>query len=476
MVGSLKKVVLTGLSAQGLSAGSAIITQLLTLLVLSRILSATDFGVLASCAVIMSFAHVFVDAGVGPAIVQRKAINPVFVTTGLVLSIVFGLCMYILLLVGAPLYAQLFDDNRVISVLRWQGLSFVILAFCLPSKALLEREMQFVKIASIEMLRSIIVAGLSIFLALRGFGIWSIVYGNLLGVCFYVCGMLTAKRYPLVVHYDAIELRSMIRYGGGLTLTRFFNHLAQNADTFLVGSILGLDLLGYYERALKMIRMPSLLLGQVLDRVSFPVFSRYQDDVNLKQGFFRVVTLGYLIQFPLCVAIWILAPEIVSVLLGEGWEAVVDPLRIMVLCLPFRIMIRMTDSLVRAKGAVYLSASRKAIFAIAVVLFCGFGTQWGITGAAWGALAALLLNYTLMSRLSNRLIDSRLMNHLYAALPGVGGAGLVAILNIYAVKFMREAQFEELYILIIIGVANTIISSTGVICLWRRFMQKGMEV
>lgn len=459
----LKTKVLSGLSAQGLSALCTFITQLSTLLVLSRLLSPVDFGVLASATVMMSFAHIFVDAGVGPAIVQSKELKPSSVTIGLTFSILFGLCIYVILFLGAPAYASLFGDELVASVLRWQGLSFIILSLCLPSKALMEREMKFISISIIEMVRSVVVASACILMALNNLGIWAIVYGNLIGALVYVTAFLTSKRYALVFSYDWIEVCKMIRYGGGLTLTRFFNHLAQHADTFLVGSILGLNLLGYYERALKMIRMPALLLGRVLDRVAFPIFSRYQDNIYLKEGFFRAVSFGYLIQFPVCVAIWILAPEIISVLLGDGWDTVVEPLRIMVLCLPFRIMIRMSDSLVRAKGAVYRSALCKALFAVAVVLFCILGMNWGIAGAAWGALGALIFNYCLMSRLSNRLIHSGIGDHVVALIPGLGLAVLTGVINFFIVELMRDSLISDITTLVYLTFVNAAILFGGII-------------
>lgn len=445
----LAKAILVGLGAQGSVAVCSAVTQLVTLVILSRLIEPADFGVLASCSVVISFANIFVDAGVAPAIVQRKKISSVFVTNGLILSILFGVAIYALVFLMAPLFASVFDDGRIASVLRVQSLTFLLLSFCLPAKALLERDLCFVKISRVELLRSVCVAAIAVTFALHGEGLWSVVYAHLGGSLIYALLISAQRRYPIRLEYSIRDLKALVEFGGGLTLTRFFNHLSQSADLFLVGSVLGVDLLGYYERALKMVRMPALLLGQVMDRVSFPLFARYQEHSNLKIGFSRAVTIGYLVQFPACACIWILAPEIVRLLLGDGWDAVIPVMRILVLCLPFRIMIRLTDALVRAKGAVYRSALRKACYAIAVVVFCGIGTLWGIGGVAYGALSALIVNYVLMSLLSVKLTAGTLRQLSFNMFPGVVLATVFGCVCYFSVHYMRIANLSDSKVLFI---------------------------
>ena len=246
----------------------------------------------------------------------------------------------------------------------------------------------------------------------------------------------------------------MMGYGSGLTLARFFNHVALIGDYLVIGKLMGPVSLGFYERAYRIMQTPASLLGTVLDRVLFPAMSQIQDDnARLWRGFARAVSLGYLLQVPVCIAIALTAPEIVALLLGEGWEESVTPLRILVLSIPFRILVRLSDSLVRAKGAVYASAVVKAIYAALVVVGSWAAYGWGIRGVASAVLTAVMVNFLLMAQLTNRLLGITWTAHICLIRPGMV-LGLATVVIAIPIRYLARELTSQPALVIAICVTG----------------------
>jgi PST family polysaccharide transporter len=280
----------------------------------------------------------------------------------------------------------------------------------------------------------------------------------LVGQAFLSVAMFAVKRHAVSPTLKLRRVSNLVSYGGGLTLARFLNQLAQNGDYFVIGRVMGPTALGFYERAFKVMQTPTSLLGTVLDRVLFPAMSQIQNDnERLKRGFGKAISVGYAAQIPVCVAIAVTAPEIVALILGPGWEQSVAPLRVLALSIPLRIMVRLSDSLVRAKGAVYSSAVIKGVFATLVLLGSYFGARWGITGVATGVLIAVCANYGFMAQLSHKLIGASWKYHVRLLAPGlaIGGATLAIGLPIQvaARALTGSPALRLLIFVVVVGIA-----------------------
>jgi PST family polysaccharide transporter len=146
---------------------------------------------------------------------------------------------------------------------------------------------------------------------------------------------------------------------------------------------------------------PAYAFGTVLDAVLFPAMAKVQDDSRrLAAAYLRAVALIALLVLPLSAALILLAPEVVRVALGPRWGLAVAPFQILGIGMLFRTSYKMSDSIARSTGAVYRRAWRQVIYAALVVLGAWIGQHWGIAGVAWGALAALTVNFLMMAALS----------------------------------------------------------------------------
>jgi O-antigen/teichoic acid export membrane protein len=198
--------------------------------------------------------------------------------------------------------------------------------------------------------------------------------------------------------------RRLLGFGSAYSLSQLGNWMATNTDNLVVASLLGPASLGIYARAYQLLVQPAVLIGSVADKVLFPAMSRIQDDHRrLSRAYVTANSLLAMLTLPASVLLFVLAPEIVAILLGPGWEAVAVPLRIFAVVLLPRTAYKISGSLTRATGAVLGGAVRQWIYAGEVALGCAIGSRWGINGVAVGASVAIVLHTVVMLKFSARL-------------------------------------------------------------------------
>ena len=383
-----------GYAAQALS-------QLFLLVVLARELTPADFGVVQAALVVIGLGRLFTESIVGPALVQRPAISDRLVRTAGTIAVVCGLVTAAVIFVSAPLLASLFNTEQFVPVVRVLQISFLIQAFGVVSESLLLRELQFRRLAHAAVWSFVIgYAAVGAGLGLAGAGVWALVGAHIAQLGVFTALLLVFRPVSLRPEYDHESARELMHYGGGFTLGRFFNYAALQGDYVVVGSTLTSTALGIYGRAYQLIATPAMLLGQVIDRVLFPMQAEIQHDkARLASQYRRAVSLVAFVMLPLSAFVFVLAPQIVAVTLGDRWGGVVTPLRFLSISLLARASYKLSDTLARALGLVYARAARQLVYAVLVVVGALIGHRWGVSGVAACVAVAVIANFVLMAHL-----------------------------------------------------------------------------
>jgi PST family polysaccharide transporter len=425
------RIAANGFMWSGLGLGAQALCQLLLLVVLARELTPADFGVVQAVLVVIGLGRMFTESIVGPALVQKPAISDRLVRTGATIAVLSGLFTAALLFVTAPALAGLFGAERFVPVIRVLQLSFVIQAVGVVSEALLQRELRFRSIAQANACSFVIgYAAVGAVLGIGGAGVWALVAANLGQLLVYTTLLVVAHPVSMRPTIDRRCAGELMYYGGGFTLGRFFNYAALQGDYVVVGSMLSPAALGIYGRAYQLLASPAMLLGQVLDRVLFPMLAEIQQDrVRLARQYRRAVSLVAMVMLPVTAFVLVLAPQIVAVTLGDRWEGVVTPLRLLSLSLLARTSYKVSDSLARAAGLVYARAVRQLAYAVLVIVGAVIGQRWGVSGVAAGVALAVVANFGLMANLSLKAtgitVSSFAAAHRRGAVLGVAVAAIV---------------------------------------------------
>jgi PST family polysaccharide transporter len=381
--------------------GGHTVLNLLTLVVLARLLSPREFGTVSAALVLIEFSSIFSRLGLGPAVVQRRELEPRHLKVAFTGSLILGLAVGLLIWLLAGQVAGFFRNAQVADVLRALAWVFPLKGVSAVAEALLLRDLRFRWLANLEI--ATFAFGqlcVAIPLAYLGFGVWSLVAGTM-SQTLVRCGFLLLVRRPPGLGLERQALGEMLHFGAGFTIARLANLLALQGDNLVVGRWLGPAALGLYGRAYGLMSAPASALGKVLDDVLFPTLARVQDDpARLGLAYRRGVALIALMALPASVGMVILAPELVRVALGERWVAATVPFQVLAAGTLFRTSYKMSDSLARSTGVVYARARRQILYAAMVIGGALVGQGWGITGVAVGVLVALVANFLSMAQLS----------------------------------------------------------------------------
>ena len=413
------------------SSGSTTVQALLQLLVLvalARLLTPLDFGVMAAALVVIGFSAIFSQCGIGPAVVQRLELHAAHLRAGFTISLLLGGLLAALVWLLAPVCAEFFRMEQLSPVLKLIALVFPLQALSVVAEALLQREMRFRLLAVIEISAVAVgYGGMGITLAVLGLGVWALVGAHLAQAVLKTFLLLIARPHPMRPGLELRTFAELMYFGGGFTAARVGNYMAGQCDNLVVGRWLGVEALGIYGRAYQLMVGPAMLLGEAIDRVLFPAMSKVQHQPEqLAMAYRRCVAFIALVVLPASAMVVLLAPELIQVLLGSEWAQVAPPLQILAVGMLFRTSYKMSDSVVRATGAVYRRAWRQVIYALSVLVGALAGQRWGVSGVAWGVLGSLIINFLLMAQLSLSLTSMTWQSFLTAHFPGIALAALVS--------------------------------------------------
>jgi PST family polysaccharide transporter len=232
------------------------------------------------------------------------------------------------------------------------------------------------------------------------------------------------------------DVRPLLGFGAWYSLSQLGNWFALNNDNLISVRLLGTEALGVYNQAYMLMARPADVIGSAVDKVLFPAMARVREDgERLRNAYVRSVSLIALITIPIAVFVGVLAPEIIHILLGPKWLGVVLPLQVLSLALLPRASYKVSGSLTRATGDVSGGAWRQWLYAGEVVVACGIGARFGITGVAAGATVAIYLHFLVMLHFSGRVASGlarsvlvMYLKHLPVAVVSFGAAESVALL------------------------------------------------
>jgi O-antigen/teichoic acid export membrane protein len=307
---------MTTMTAQGIQ----FLLQLAGTMVLARLLTPTDYGLIGMVMVVVQFAAMFKDAGLAIATVQKETISPEQISTlfwiNVLISAFLGLCV----LAGSPLVAWFYGKPELTAIAATLSLSFFVTGLTIQHQALLRRHMQFGILAGIHIASYVANLIVTILLALAGWRYWALVGGTLTtALSGTLLTFLFCPWVPGTMH-KGTGVRSMIKFGGHLTGFNFVNYLSRNLDNILIGKFIGADALGLYAKAYSLLMLPITQINSPLAAVAVPAFSRLQNDPDRLRFYYRRgLTLASMLGMPVVVFSFVRADEIVQVVLGHQW-------------------------------------------------------------------------------------------------------------------------------------------------------------
>jgi O-antigen/teichoic acid export membrane protein len=426
--GSLARAAASGTKWVAFSQASRLAAQVLSMVILARLLSPSDFGVLAMALLVTGFAAIFRDFGTVAAVIQRRELPGALLDSVFWLNVSIGIAIAILLALLAPVIALAMHEPQLTGVLRLLAFAFPIVSLGLVQQALLERASRFRSVALIECCAAFAGLAIGVLAALGGWGVYSLVSQAIVEWTVVTAGLWAASTWRPTRQCSLALIREIAGFSGNLVGFSVCNYFARNVDTVLIGRFLGATDLGYYNLAYRLMMWPLQNISWVAGRALFPTLSRLQDDKQrLAQGYVRAVAGVFLITAPLTLGLFVLREPFVVALMGERWLKVAD-------LLFWLAPISMVQSVGTTLGWLYLSIGRTdvmfkltVLYGVAVTCAIVVGLQWGVEGVAAAYCATAFVLFWPITAISLRFVDLRITAFLRRLLPTFFAALLMAV-------------------------------------------------
>ena len=433
--------------------GVQVAVQLLAIMALGRLLTPAEFGLMGAATVVIACSQIVSQIGVGPAIIQRKVLEPVHLRVAVTLSFALGSLLGALVWLGAPDIAAFYRMPELVPILRVVAFLFPLDGLNTVAKALLTRELRFRQYVALDAGSYIVgYAAVGVLLAWLGFGVWSLVAAQLAQVTLRTIVMYLAARHPLRPSVDFRAGRDLLSFGFGHSMAQIGQLLSQQGDNLVVGRWLGAAALGIYGRAYNLMVMPATAFGRIVNRVLFPVMAQVQDERDrLANAYERSLAVVALLSLPLSAFLWAVAPELIPILLGPAWGAVVLPFRLFSISLLFRMSSKISDACTKAAGEVYKRALIQFAYAGMVVVGAIVGQRWGVGGVAVCVSIAMGINWLNMAQLGRRVTGLDWGRFARAHLPAALLAAVIAAAALLAAGASRAAHLGPIPLLVAAG-------------------------
>lgn len=375
------------------SQGAQFVMQSVSTVVLARLLTPADFGLVAMVVAITGLGQAFADLGLSEATIQHPDINHDQVSNLFWVNVAIGLGLTILTASLGPLLAWFYHEPRLRAITYVVSVTFLIGGLRVQHDALLQRNMRFLALAIRDISAYAVAVPVAIVLALRGAGYWAIVALPLmLNLVLMTLSWVMARWIPGLPRRNA-GIRHLISFGGNVAASYLTFSFTRSADSILIGWYWGAGPLGLYSRAMNLLLLPVRQLGAPGRRVAVPAFSRLQDDPDrLARSYLRTANLIMWITAPIFGFLFVAATPVIALTLGHQWREA-GPV--------FQLLAIFALGQLLYESVIWLFVSRgqsKRLFKLVLIL-CpitvfsyAIGLPFGIKGVALsGALGMLLV-------------------------------------------------------------------------------------
>lgn len=454
--GTLKWNLIDRLASQVLYAVTGI--------VLARLLSTEDFGLVGAVLVFQAFASVLVDSGFAYALLQRKSPTQTDYSTVLWFNLAVSGFLYVVLFLCADAIASLFGDGRLVALSRVMFLSLILNASSIVQVNRLMKKMD-VKMVAISNTVGLVAAGITgIWFAVSGYGAWAIVWQTLTLATVKSALLWITQRWLPSAEFSFKALKSFFGLGSRMMMTSFLNTVFLNIYSIFIGNRAGLGALGYYSQADKWSKMGIMSLSQVLTSSFLPTLSAVQDD---RERFLRACAkmnrfTAYFL-FPAMLGLMVMATPLFHVLFGEKWDPSIILFQLLLLRGVFTVLTGLYNNFLlsqaHARTIMWMEVLRDgvalgALFITLPYLACERpgNVVWGLEVLLWGQLAASVVAWAVTLMCTSRLLDVPVWRFITQLLPYLS-LTFVAVIVMHFAAHVIDNDFVALTAQILLALA-----------------------
>ena len=432
-----------------------IILQLGLGAILSRLLTPSEYGVVAVVTVFITFFSLLSELGIGPAIIQKKNISEddksilfnITVLLGFLLSGIFYYFSYFI--------ADFYKNNAYINIGKLLCLLILLNTILIVPQNILIREKRFKELGIIQIISSFTSGMVAIYLAYKGWSYYSIVIQSIVVALLQNILSFYKIKIKLVFNLKLDVLKEIWKYSLYQFLFNFVNYFSRNLDNILIGKYIGNSALGYYDKAYKLMLYPIGILTSTISSAIHPILAKYQDDYDIIfSSYMKIVKLLSVVGFPLSVYLYFSSYEIINILYGPNWNETVPIFKILSLSVFLQLILSSSGSIFQSTGKTnYLFysgilSSVTMIFAIVLGII-----SKDLEKVAYFLVIAILINFFQAYYLMIRKVFKKSLKDFFLNLKSGAIIGLLSLgAYIIFIRYINFGLFQDFILKILFSI------------------------
>lgn len=389
-------------------------------IILARLLSPADFGMLVTVQIFTGLAGYIAGGGMGQSLIRAREVEAVDFNTVFTAQLAIGVIIYFFFFAIAPLVATWFNMPVYRDLLRVSALSFVFRPLSNLPQAKLHREMRFKPKIAANFTTMAITSLSSISMAFAGLGVWSLVWGGLIGSIAAIFVLLPLAGWSPRLHWDRSRLNRHATYGFKVSTNDLIVYARDQASNFVTSHQLGVAAVGLFNKGDSLMRMPAKFISGSVYQTVLRAMSQEQDDLKrCRYIYYRALTLVATYTFPFYIGLWWAAKPFITFLYGANWVAAAAPLSILSIAGMLLALSMQSGVVAAAKDRV--GTEMWIQIQILVVMLAGayLGTHFGIIGVAWAVVVAAAFEIIRLTQLALKTIEGSYGDIFRALWPAV---------------------------------------------------------
>lgn len=462
MAESLKQNVLSGVVWQYIQRLGSQVVHFVVSIILARLLCPEDFGTIALLGVYISLSNLFIDSGFGNALIQRKDIDDVDTSSVFYLNIGISLIIYSVVYVLAPYVASFYGIPHLIALLRVLSIQIIFMAMGCVQQSMLIRQMKFNLNFRINITGTLLSSAVGVSMAFYGYGVWSIVFSQLTAQFCIMLGLWYFVGWSPKLYFSFNRIQSLFNYGSKILMGSIIGVLYSNLYNIVIGKRYSAADLGYYNRGQL---LPNTIIDTAANSINgvlFPALSAIQEDKERHKYIIRrSARMISFIVFFLAAMMFTLAPNIISLLLGEKWLPAVPLMRIVCITLSISPISVLNQSIQTTLGRSDLFLKTTMLSKIVAILIIFTGSLFDLHIMLLAGSVAAVCTFFITRRYNNFLIGYNLWDHIRDVYPPI----LLSIFTSFFVYLITLLGMNDLFTIFVAGLIGIVIYTLGAYCI-----------
>lgn len=421
-------------------------------LILARLLTPSDYGLISLIIVFINLANVFIQGGFNTALIQKKNTDDKDFSSVFYFSLFIAFVLYIILFLFAPTISRFYNEEQLIKIIRVLSIILFIGSFNSIQVAYVTKKMEFKRLFISSIGATVISAIIGIGMAMNGFGVWALVCQQISNqLCTVIIMWFTVPWRPKLI-FSIGRLKNLLSYGWKILLTNLTNTLFLNLRSLLIGKIYTPDMLGYFNRGRQFPEMIMTNVNGSIQSVMLVAYSNEQDNKQrIKEMVRRSMTVSSFIIFPMMFGLVVVAEPVVKILLTDKWLPAVPFIQIC--AFTYMLMPIHTTNLqaIKAMGYSNIILKLEIIRKILELSVLIFSVRLGVYAIAIGEVVTTIISLGINLYPNKKLINYGVKEQMKDITPSFFNSVIMAVI-VYSLKFLSINVILKLIIQILTGV------------------------